>query len=79
MTGRRVFGMVFALGIALAACTSPEATRTRAGGPGGDIGNRTPIVETREGSRPYWKTPSRLAKDVGMDEAPAASPAKTTP
>jgi len=80
MTAPRILGTTFAFGLALAACTSPEATRIRAGGPGGDVGNRTPIVEMHEGSHAYWKTPSRLAKDVGMDEvAPAASPGKTSP
>ena len=79
MRARRVLWTTFAL-VALTACTSPEATRLRAGGPGGDIGNRTPIVDTHGSSHPFWKTPSRLAKDVGMDDAAAAaSPGKTSP
>jgi hypothetical protein len=41
----------------LAACASPETTRTRGGGPGADLGNRTKVVEMHEGSRPFWKTP----------------------
>jgi len=41
-------------------CTSPEATRTRGGGPGGDVGNRGPTVEMHEGSRPFFKTPGRI-------------------
>ena len=48
-----------ALGIALAslaACTSPEATRQRAGGPGADVGNRGGI-ELHAGADPYAKTP----------------------
>jgi hypothetical protein len=46
--------------MALAACTSPEATRMRAGGPGADPGNRSRVVQMHEGSRPYWNTPRRL-------------------
>jgi hypothetical protein len=42
---------------AFAACTSPEAARMRAGGPGADIGNHGRVVMMHEGSRPYWKTP----------------------
>lgn len=39
------------------ACTSPEATRTRAGGPGADVGNHGPI-ELHAGSKPYYRTPT---------------------
>jgi hypothetical protein len=42
---------------ALAACVSPESTRTRGGGPGADLGNRTKVVEMHEGSQPFWETP----------------------
>jgi hypothetical protein len=48
--------------ILAAACTSPEATRRRAGGPGGDIGNRPAQVKMHEGSRQYWKTPVRIGE-----------------
>ena len=41
----------------LAACASPEANRTRGGGPGADVGNRTQSVEMHEGSKPFEKTP----------------------
>jgi hypothetical protein len=41
----------------LAGCTSPEATRVRAGGPGGDVGNRGD-VELHGGSQPYYGTPT---------------------
>jgi len=47
----------------LAACSSPEATRTQGGGPGGDTGNRPEIVRMHEGSRPYHHTP-RLVPGV---------------
>ena len=82
----RALGLVL-LAATLAACTSPEATRTRAGGPGGDTGNRQPVVELHEGSEPYWQTPRRLADEVtatprtaarsdepGREGPPAASP-----
>ena len=42
--------------IALAACTSPEATRQRAGGAGADVGNHGG-VELHAGAEPYAKTP----------------------
>lgn len=41
----------------LSGCTSPETTRTRGGGPGADVGNRTKNVQMHEGSRPFYKTP----------------------
>ena len=43
--------------VALAACESPEATRSRGAGPGADVGNRPANVKMHEGSRPYWETP----------------------
>jgi hypothetical protein len=45
---------------AAASCASPEATRQRGGGRGGDPGNRPAQVKMHEGSRPYWKTPVRI-------------------
>ena len=69
-----------ALTLALAACTSPEATRMRAGGPGADVGNRQPVVRMHEGARPYWRTPNLLAglpAEVDRShraDTPAASP-----
>jgi hypothetical protein len=41
----------------LAACTSPEATRTRGGGPGADVGNRRTPFEMHAGAKPYHETP----------------------
>jgi len=46
--------------VAVAACTSPEATRTRGGGPGADVGNRRQTVILHEGADPFWKTPDRI-------------------
>jgi hypothetical protein len=44
----------------VAGCASPETTRTRGGGPGGDVGNRTEIVRMHEGSKPFEKTPKLI-------------------
>jgi hypothetical protein len=41
----------------IAACVSPETTRTRGGGPGADMGNRDKFVQMHEGSRPFENTP----------------------
>ena len=41
-------------------CTSPEATRTRGGGPGADVGNRKEIVRLHEGARPFENTPKLI-------------------
>jgi hypothetical protein len=41
----------------LAACASPEMTRTRGGGPGADPGNRGKIMQIHEGAKPFEKTP----------------------
>jgi hypothetical protein len=59
------------LAAALAACTSPEATRQRAGGPGADVGNHGG-VELHAGAEPYAKTPVLVPTARG--EQLAASP-----
>jgi hypothetical protein len=41
----------------IAGCASPEASRSRGGGPGADVGNRGSIVRMHEGSRPFEQTP----------------------
>ena len=41
-------------------CTSPEATRSRGGGPGADVGNRTQFLEMHEGARPFYRTPDLI-------------------
>ena len=53
----RRIGWIALVSLTAAGCASPEATRTRGGGPGADVGNRTESVSMHEGSRPYWKTP----------------------
>jgi hypothetical protein len=50
-------GLLIGAAIGLAGCRSPEAERTRGGGPGGDKGNRPATVMMHEGSRQYWETP----------------------
>jgi hypothetical protein len=57
----------------LAGCASPEARRTRGGGPGADTGNRPRVVKMHEGSQPFWKTPGRIA---GASEHPPLEPAR---
>lgn len=49
-------GLLCTFTLMLAACGSPEATRTQGGGPGGDTGNRPAIVRMHEGSRPFHDT-----------------------
>ena len=53
----------------VAGCTSPEANRSRGGGPGGDLGNRGSIVRMHEGSRPFERTP----KIIGAEHPPLES------
>lgn len=46
-------------------CTSPEATRTRGGGPGADVGNHPHgPVELHAGARMYSGTPT-AGKSIG--------------
>jgi hypothetical protein len=53
---------VLGLGMAvLSACTSPEATRERGGGPGADVGNRGAVVELHGGAEPFHGTPLKGA------------------
>ena len=56
--------------VALVACTSPEADRTRGGGPGADVGNRGNPIVMHEGSSPYADTPKRIPS-----QAPPVAPA----
>jgi len=58
--------------VGLAACTSPEATRQRAGGPGADVGNRGG-VELHAGADPYARTPI-VVPSPRRDTNVAASP-----
>lgn len=54
---------LLALAVAgLVGCASPEAARTRGGGPGGDIGNYGRVTEFHAGARMYYRTPCRTVK-----------------
>jgi hypothetical protein len=66
--------MVLIAVLATAACTSPETTRTRGGGQGADIGNRSDVVRMHEGSRPYEGTPRIIsAEHPSLESARHAS------
>lgn len=54
---RVLLGLVVAAAVS---CASPEATRTRGGGPGADSHNRPAVVKMHEGSRQYWRTPAEI-------------------
>jgi hypothetical protein len=54
---KRAWLIAIALGEMLGACTSPEATRMRGRGSGGDVRNVGDTVLMHEGSDPYWRTP----------------------
>ena len=49
-----------------AGCASPEGSRSRGGGPGADVGNRSSIVRMHEGSRQFERTP----KIIGAEHPP---------
>jgi hypothetical protein len=51
---------VIVLSFGILGCTSPELTRTRGGGPGGDVGNRGAVVRMHEGANPYENTPKMI-------------------
>lgn len=63
-------GAVIAACLTFCGCSSPEAARTRGGGPGADVGNRPAAIKMHEGSEQYWKTPV-----VIPGEAPSLDPA----
>ena len=58
MTGvTQALGILLLVGGLLASACSPEATRSRNGGPGADIGNRPPVVQIHGSLNPYYETP----------------------
>jgi len=62
--------LLTALSFYLVGCASPETTRTRGGGSGADVGNRSKFVEMHEGSQPFWKTPKIIpAKHPSLEPA----------
>lgn len=50
-----------------AACASPEASRQRGGGPGGDVGNRPANVTMHGGSSEYYETPRIGVEHPSLD------------
>jgi hypothetical protein len=71
---RAHFAFVCGMIPALIGCTSPEATRTRGGGPGADVGNRKEDVSMHSGSYPYWETPTLIpSKHPPLDSANQAA------
>jgi len=66
----RALILFIAVSLCVAGCASPEATRTRGGGPGADVGNRTEIVRMHEGAKPFENTPKIIpAKHPPLDSA----------
>jgi hypothetical protein len=62
--------LLLTLLVHLAACASPEMTRTRGGGPGADPGNRGKIARLHEGARPFENTPKLIpTKHPPLDPA----------
>jgi hypothetical protein len=57
LTRSRVAITLLVLAAACAACSSPEASRTRGAGHGADVGNRGSVVVIHDGANPYWHTP----------------------
>jgi hypothetical protein len=55
-------GWWLALILSLVGCASPEASRVRGGGPGGDTGNHAPSAELHQGAKMYYRTPCRTVK-----------------
>ena len=50
---------LFGVALALPGCPSPEARRTRGGGPGADPGNRGPEVNMHGRPDPFHGTPRK--------------------
>ncbi|HJR59080.1 MAG TPA: hypothetical protein VJ813_06780 [Vicinamibacterales bacterium] len=85
---KRLAPLVLACAV-LGSCASPEATRQRGGGPGGDTGNRPSQVMMHEGSRQYWETrvvipgegpplaPSEQARHLSLPSTRTAPPPTT--
>ena len=60
MTRRRRRGAMALCLLLIPACASPEAVRTRGGGPGADVGNRRAQIEFHAGATPYYRTPCAM-------------------
>lgn len=75
---RRAAGALLAGAVVLGACSSPEASRVRGGGPGADVGNRTEVVEFHAGAEPYYGTPCAVSTEVGCTGPQAIFGTSTT-
>ena len=60
----RPFGILLLLGALTIAACSPEATRSRGSGPGGDTGNRSGVPQIHGTINPYYETPRYLGTAV---------------
>lgn len=60
----RTFGVLLLLGALTVAACSPEATRTRGSGPGGDIGNHSAAPQIHGTINPYYETPRYLGTAI---------------
>jgi hypothetical protein len=69
---RRALVAASALLAVAIACGSPEATRTRGGGPGADPGNHGAVVQVHAGAKMYHKTPCRTVKVKCSGPLPSA-------
>ena len=58
--------------LALGACGSPEAERTRGGGRGADTNNRDAVIEMHQGSRMYYDTPCLIPDKQCTGPLPAS-------
>jgi hypothetical protein len=67
-----VGGLVACVAAGLIACSRPEAERTRGGGSGADVGNRSVVVEMHEGAIPYYQTPCVTTLDACMGPLPTS-------
>jgi hypothetical protein len=52
--------LVLITSLTISGCTSPEVSRTRGGGAGADLGNRSSIVRMHEGANPFEATPKLI-------------------
>ena len=51
---------IIIMAVVVSGCASPEVSRSRGGGPGADLGNRSSIVRMHEGANPYEDTPKLI-------------------
>ena len=73
MRMRHLVAVAVLSALLLVACSSPEATRLRAGGAGADVGNRKPEVLMHEGSYPYWATPRIVGSGPSVESSRQAA------